>query len=365
MLFLSCTNASVQNLRHKVGIQGNRTENDFKTIENFLQRESFSLPFYKTVVIDECSTVSNKDFYNIINKKDFDRLILVGDEEQIESIRFGNWFGIARFELDCSFELSDNHRAQEHNLSVIWKEARNYGGKLFELLMSGGYLSDLNNDIFKKTLEDEVILCLNYDGLYGINNINHYMQEINPGKGVSWGVWSFKEGDRILFNESYYFRDYFYNNQKGTIVSINEIEDKVVFKIKVKKEDYNRQISNNFVRYLKDESEEYDFYEIFIDKNDDNDDEESNKILIVPFQLGYALSIHKAQGLEYDSVKMVLTEDSEDAVSHNIFYTAITRCRKKLMIFCNPESLNNILSSYQKTDYSRDSKIIKSLMRRI
>lgn len=363
VLFLSCTNASVQNLRHKVGIQGNRTENDFKTIENFLQKESFSLPFYTTVVIDECSTVSNKDFRSIINKKDFDKLILVGDEEQIESIRFGNWFGISRLELDCSFELPDNHRAQEHNLSVIWKAARSYDNILFELLMNSGYVCELNNDIFKKTTEDEVILCLNYDGLYGINNINRYMQEINPGRSVSWGVWSFKEGDRILFNESYYFRDYFYNSQKGQIVSINEVDDKIVFKVRVQKENSNSQISNNFVKYIKEEDEKYDFYEILIDKTDDNDDEESNKILIVPFQLGYALSIHKAQGLEYDSVKVVLTKDSEDAVSHNIFYTAITRCKKHLKIFCNPESLNNILKGYEKTDYGKDSKIIKSLVR--
>lgn len=360
VLFLSCTNASVQNLRHKVGISGNRTINDFKTIEAFLTKESFSLPFYKTVVIDECSTVSNKDFKRIISKKDFDRLVLVGDEEQIESIRFGNWFGIAKYELDCSFELSDNHRTKEHNVETIWRAARDYNEKMYELLMSGGFVSDLNNSIFEKTTEDEVILCLNYDGFYGINNINRYMQEINPGKGVSWGVWSFKEGDRVLFNESYYFRDYFYNNQKGLITKINETEEKIIFEVRVDKEEGNSHISNLFVKYIQSD-EGYDYYRIFIDKNDDNDDEESAKVLIVPFQLGYALSIHKAQGLEYDSVKVVLTKEVEESISHNIFYTAITRCRKKLKIYCDPDSLNKILSGYHKKDYSKDSKLIRTI----
>ena len=360
VLFLSCTNASVQNLRHKVGISGNRSENDFKTIESFLTKESFSLPFYRTVVIDECSTVSNKDFKSIIYKKDFDRLVLVGDEEQIESIRFGNWFGIAKYELDCSFELSDNHRTKEHNVETIWRATRDYDKKLYELLVGGGFVSDLSNNIFEKTMDDEVILCLNYDGFYGINNINRYMQEINPGKSVSWGVWSFKEGDKILFNESYYFRDYFYNNQKGLITKIDETEEKVIFEVRVAKEEGNSHISNLFVKYIQGD-ENYDYYRIIIDKNDDNDDEESTKILIVPFQLGYALSIHKAQGLEYDSVKVVLTKEVEESISHNIFYTAITRCKKKLKIYCDPNSLNSILSKYRKTDYSKDSKLIKDI----
>lgn len=40
---------------------------------------------------------------------------------------------------------------------------------------------------------------------------------------------------------------------------------------------------------------------------------------IVPFQIAYAVSIHKAQGLEYDSVKIVITDEVEELVTHNIF----------------------------------------------
>jgi len=42
----------------------------------------------------------------------------------------------------------------------------------------------------------------------------------------------------------------------------------------------------------------------------------------------HAVSIHKAQGLEYDSVKIVITDEVEELVTHNIFYTAITRARE-------------------------------------
>ena len=53
----------------------------------------------------------------------------------------------------------------------------------------------------------------------------------------------------------------------------------------------------------------------------------------VPFQVAYAVSIHKAQGLEYDSVKVVITDANEDDISHNIFYPAITRAREHPLIF--------------------------------
>ena len=49
------------------------------------------------------------------------------------------------------------------------------------------------------------------------------------------------------------------------------------------------------------------------DGNDDNDNVEN----VVPFQVAYAISIHKAQGLEYESVKVVITSEIEEMVSHN------------------------------------------------
>src|SRR5690606_9650960 len=82
---------------------------------------------------------------------------------------------------------------------------------------------------------------------------------------------------------------------------------------------------------------------------DDDDDDLSNSI---PFQVAYAVSIHKAQGLEYSSVKIVITDEVEEMISHNIFYTAITRAKQKLKIYWTPESENKILESF-KTKFNR------------
>lgn len=60
----------------------------------------------------------------------------------------------------------------------------------------------------------------------------------------------------------------------------------------------------------------------------DNDACEKRSDEVVPFQVAYAISIHKAQGLEYNSVKVIVTNEIEELITHNIFYTAITRARK-------------------------------------
>ena len=91
----------------------------------------------------------------------------------------------------------------------------------------------------------------------------------------------------------------------------------------------------------------------------DDDDIEDKKECVVPFVVAYATSIHKAQGLEYESVKIVLNDEIDEMITHNIFYTAITRAKSKLKIYWSAECMNKILSNFvfQNND---DLNIIKN-----
>ncbi len=91
----------------------------------------------------------------------------------------------------------------------------------------------LNESIFEQSEEDEIILCLNYDGLYGINNINRFLQSCNNHPPIQWGVQIYKVGDPILFNESNRFAPLIYNNLKGRIVRIEKSEDVIQFDIEI------------------------------------------------------------------------------------------------------------------------------------
>ena len=64
--------------------------------------------------------------------------------------------------------------------------------------------------------------------------------------------------------------------------------------------------------------------------------------------MGYAISIHKAQGLEYKSVKIVIPSSNAEKITHSIFYTAITRAKEKLKIFWSPETMKTIVESFTK-----------------
>lgn len=91
---------------------------------------------------------------------------------------------------------------------------------------------------------------------------------------------------------------------------------------------------------------------------DDNDDEDAETN--VPFQIAYAVSIHKAQGLEYNSVKIVITKEVDEMITHNIFYTAITRARENLKVYWTPESQKKILDSFINDETSYDAKIFSA-----
>lgn len=96
-----------------------------------------------------------------------------------------------------------------------------------------------------------------------------------------------------------------------------------------------------------------------VDLQNDRDEDDDNLDAIVPFQIAYAVSIHKAQGLEYDSVKIVITNEIEEMVSHNIFYTAITRAKEKLKIYWSPETEKRVLENMKEQFNDKDYRLFK------
>ena len=53
----------------------------------------------------------------------------------------------------------------------------------------------------------------------------------------------------------------------------------------------------------------------------------------------YAMTVHKAQGSEFDAVLLVLPEYKSPLLSRQIVYTAITRARRKVVILGSEEML--------------------------
>ncbi|MDD5464019.1 MAG: ATP-dependent RecD-like DNA helicase [Candidatus Moranbacteria bacterium] len=356
-LYLAITNPAVDNLKRKV----KAANCDFKTIAKFLSERNNNTEF-DLLIIDECSTVSNSEMREVLKKASFKLLVLVGDVFQIESILFGNWFNIVQsfVPTTSAFELTKPYRSKNPKLLDLWNRVRNIDDDILEHITKNNYSATLNDSIFEHSEEDEIILCLNYDGLYGINNINRFLQSNNKNKPIQWGVQAYKINDPVLFNESERFTPLIYNNLKGKISGIEIFDNKIQFDIEINKVINQFEAFGYDFQLLDNADNGNSIIRFSVNKHRSTDEDEDFSDAIVPFQVAYAVSIHKAQGLEYNSVKIVITNEVEEMITHNIFYTAITRAREKLKIYWTPEAEKKVLNSLERKSNGRDVSLLSS-----
>lgn len=366
-LFLTKTHTALENMKRRIKSPGH--SHDFKGIDSFVT--SYGDSDYDIIFVDECSTIDNRTMVKLLEKVGKDSLlVLAGDIYQIESIDFGNWFFYAKEILPekAIVELDSTWRTDEPTIKDLWDEVRFLRPNITEkLVINGPFSENIGENIVAERNEDEVVLCLNYDGKFGLNSINSYFQDANPSqKTYYWSEWKYKIGDRILFNENKRF-PMLYNNLKGIIADIQQsdlssikfIIDIPIILTAVKVRGTELEIISHegnstrigFSVYANDNNEIDEEYEV------------SRMKSIIPFQLAYAVSIHKAQGLEYNSVKIVIPQSNSEKITHGIFYTAITRTKKKLKIYWNPETMTDIIAGFSEEKKSRVSlDIIKGLI---
>ena len=378
-LYLAHTNPAVNNLKRKVAAS---SKCDFMTIAKFNNKYAKDIKRdYDILIIDECSTVSNRSMKELLDLAKYKLLILVGDTYQIEAIEFGNWFDAIRSFLPKTSvcELTIPYRSESKQLLGLWDNVRKMEDDVYDRLQAGEISATLDTSIFNLAAENEIILCLNYGGLYGINNINHFMQENNSGKEIWRGIQRYKVGDPILFNDS---ADQFFsmnedqlpiihNNIKGRIIDFcvqdaGKATERIQFDVEIDKplidlssKDLNFEIignaisGNSIIRFA-----------VYKNQSTDEDDDGTSQT-IVPFQVAYAVSIHKAQGLEYDSVKIVITDEIDELITHSIFYTAITRARKSLKIYWTQFVEKKVIGRIKPKNNHQDVALLKNEIKNI
>lgn len=361
-LYLTKTYTALNNLKRRVS--ENEKNVKFLTIDSVIKRNE--VLDYDIVIVDECSTIDNRTMKRFLEKiGNGPKLILSGDIYQIESIEFGNWFYYAKELITtrgANIELLHNWRTGKEALSSLWNEVRKKTPIITEKLsIDGPFSENLNENIFDLK-DDEVVLCLNYDGKFGLNNMNQYFQNMNTkSEAFLWGDWTFKIGDKIIFLDTRR-SSLLYNNLKGIIEDIEKNDDSIIFTIDIKTYLTEEQCKNESFEYVENiEDGTRIRLEVFArDEDEDLTDEDRIKT-VIPFQISYAVSIHKAQGLEYNSVKVVIPSNNAERITHSIFYTAITRAKENLKIYWSAETMNAIVKSFTEQKIEpRTLQIIKS-----
>ena len=368
-LFLAKTHTAVENLKFRIKNPGSISgvSTNFLGVDKFCRNPVAS----DIVFIDECSTIDNRKMREVLSKINPDALIiLAGDNHQIESIDFGNWFLYAKEILKekSIVELDSTWRTKDNNLLGLWREVRKKGNLIAtKLVIDGPFSKEITKELFQVNKEErEIVLCLNYDGRFGLNNINNYFQDANTKEAFVWQEWKYKVDDPILFNNSKRF-PILHNNLKGTIFDIAMGEGSITFTIDVEK-----NITATDIKHLDLEIVEwldvytrirFTVYERHGGAMNEEERDKARRESVVPFQVAYAVSIHKSQGLEFDSVKIVIPRSNEENISHGVFYTAITRAKKKLTIFWSAEVMQSVVSGF--TEFDQNFKSLDIIKRKL
>lgn len=363
LLYIATTNSVVNNMKKRVRklFKEDKYPN-FKFI-NVSTAKKYSTKV-DVVFFDECKSINNLNMFRILEKINFKYAVFVGDIGQIPSVGVGNWFNIACQKLE-SFDLTTQHRTDDKDLIEIWQKVRKYDKSTIEVLSEKKIIEVISEEMYSKKDDDEIILCLNYGGPYGINSINSYFQNNNDNKEYRIKELIYKINDPIVFNELAnhdYYKGVIYNNLKGTIKDIVETDENICFSIEldkyVEKEDLNDISNIEVLTYNPISKKTILCFKIQKEKNNDDYEGEDFRCLI-PFNVSYAVSIHKSQGLQYNSVKLIITPESEEIMNNEIFYTAITRAKKFLKIYITNESAKEKLNIISEKENSQDIKYVE------
>lgn len=354
-MLIANTNSAVDNMKRKIA----ERNCEYRTVASYLSGEYIS----DFLIVDECSTVSNADMLNILEGRRFKALLLVGDVRQIEAIDLGNWFKLVKEFVDPRVvaEFNNTYRTTNSALLNLWKSVRNANDRTAELLSVNNFTHPLDSSFLSHSCSDEIVLSLNYDGIYGINNINRVLQSQNDGKSIHWGLNDYIVGDPILFNDSGRFHPLLYNNLKGVIEDIEIVDDfRVRFSISVDLPIIELDVACYPGLSLIGHTAEGNAIVGFeVASKIDSEEADAGENLL-PFIVSYAISIHKAQGLEFDSVKLIVSKDVEDGITPNIFYTAISRAKKNLSIYWSPETQDKIIKNLETPKRNRDVSILRA-----
>lgn len=290
---------------------------------NHFQVNQYNKSKVEFVILDESSMIDTYLFANLLRGLSSNcKIVIVGDDHQLPSVgpgqvlhdlieskalevvelkelyRQGKDSNIINLAYDIrSKEIVEDRFNQEEDLTFIKCRDEEVINHISEIATT---YKDLSYKKFQ-------ILVPMYKGLNGIDEINKKVQEIdNPKrefkKEQKQGEVIFRENDKVIQltnmpDENVY---------NGDIGLIDQIVTSPKKEIKI-------DFDSNLVKYT--------------------------PANYVNFCLAYAISIHKAQGSEFDVVVLPIVKGYRKMLYQKLIYTAVTRAKKKLYLIGDIEAL--------------------------
>ena len=270
----------------------------------------------KMVIIDEFSMVDTLLFYHLLNGLYFDtKIILVGDYHQLPSVGPGqllkdmiesNSLNVIRLKqlyrqknnsniITLAYQIQEDDITstlfnKEEDLSFISIPPTSLKDKVVEIA------SNYSNDI-----QSFQVLAPMYKGINGIDILNESLQKIlNPAK---------KNKKEIIINGILY-------RENDKVIQLTNMPEDNVF--------------NGDIGYIEKINSESSKKEIII--NFDGNIVTYTSSNFNKFKHAYAISIHKSQGSEFDTVIIPVVKSYGKMLYRKLIYTGITRAKKKLYL---------------------------------
>lgn len=282
-------------------------------VQSFEYNETKLLPA-DLVIVDEVSMLDMEMMYHLLNAlKPQCRCILVGDADQLPSVGAGAVLHdviasemVPVVRLDTIFRqkeggriVTNAHLINNGRLPVVNEDLEFRFVEIETEADGATQISALYRSEVQETGDEFAVQVLSpmYKDPCGVDNLNQLIQErLNPpvvGNGELKGRHMiFRVGDKVMQKHNDYEKGVF----NGDIGQIFAVQHDMVY-----------------VRYP-EQDVKYEGAEI---------DE---------ITLAYAITVHKSQGSEYHTVIMALVNSHSIMLQRNLFYTAVTRAKRKVIL---------------------------------
>ena len=280
------------------------------------------------VIIDEFSMVDTYLFDSLLKGLRYDtKIILVGDYNQLPSVGSGQLLkDMIESESLHVVKLKQLYR-QKENSNIINLAYQINENKLDQTIFNqtddltfipipqNKVVEEIVNIAGNYTDNDQIIQILApmYKGINGIDNINISLQNVfNPES---------KSKKEIIINNVVY-------RENDKVIQLSNMPDENIF---------NGDIG--YIETIKNGSKK----EIYI--NFDGNIVRYTPANFQKFKHAYAISIHKSQGSEFDTVIIPLVNNYGKMLYRKLIYTAVTRVKKKLYLIGEIEALEKAIQN--------------------
>ncbi len=273
------------------------------------------------VVVDESSMVDQELLFRTVDALTPDTmLVLVGDDAQLPSVGPGNVLrelvrskGVPHVRLTQIFRqkktsdiVLNSHKIDKGVLLTFEDQTQDSEFRFIPLLDESRAVDLIVQMAVKLKTRDAnfQVLSAKYDGDIGVNNLNSSLRDaLNPSNGqreAKYGSLHVREGDRLMIIRNNYQLGV-YNGDMGKLVSINDRE------LGIRVHGGPDGLTDEIVRIPRGEC-------------------------VSMLKLAYAITVHKSQGSEFDTVILPIFRTQGRMLLRNLLYTAITRAKKKVWL---------------------------------